>query len=80
MARASGFRMVPDTGPSTSSGEWGERGNRGGWERLGSVSPETSPELKFFMKVAYQKVLPRETHSGVGAEKLSKGPSSREVP
>lgn len=38
--------------------------------RLGAVlcSPETGPELKTFMEVAFQEVLSRETHSGTGKE------------
>ena len=61
---ASGWSQTQDHQPQVVNG--GKGGNRGGWGHLGSVSPETSPELKFFTKVAYQKVLPRKPHSGVG--------------
>lgn len=48
--------------------EGAERKVRG---HLGSASSEIVPELKIFMKVAYQEVLPREIHSGVGQRRRS---------
>lgn len=48
---------------------------------LKSGSPEIGAELKIFMKVAYQEVLPRETHRGVGQGRRSdKSPISSKVP
>lgn len=74
--RASVSRNNPQAGPSSSNGERGGP-SRKVWGYIESGSPETGPELKIFIKVAYQEMLPRETYSGVGQRRGSdKGPIS----
>lgn len=76
--RASCSRNNPQAGPSTSNGESGWPSRKvGGY--LGSGSPGKGPELKIFLKVAYQEVLPRETH-GMGQRRSDKCPIARKLP